>query len=493
MNTFLNYAIEANLGLILFFAMYKVLLRGETQFAYRRYYLLSGLLLSALFPLVSLPAKINGIPTLSESLPATWLPEVAASVQPERSLPSAWEVISWVYLAGVLVFTVKFLAGLFHVFRKAIPVPAGKRIIEIDHPLLMAFSFFNFIFISRAFVLSPADRERIIRHEQVHGRKLHSLDILLIEILRVIFWFNPLLIGYKKEMSMVHEFEADAEVSLEENPEQYCHLLARSAIESSGLALANHFNNSLTLKRIAMIKAMKTNVKKWKTAIVFLTACTVFVTVACQDQVMDQIQEVATTTSISGDFPAELMPEVKRIEQQYPGIKLFYVEAESMNADKIKQIAPGNILYTMHHKYHDKQGNQTSERVGLIVKSDDYITQLAEQTKTEATETGESIFLVVEESASPVDGMAAFYEAVVKNISVPESVIKRGVMGRVFIELVIEPDGTTSNHKLIKGVDSEFDEVALNAVKNANLRWNPGRQKGMPVRQKFVIPIALQY
>jgi len=493
MNTFLNYAIEANLGLIVFLGIYKVLLQGETQFAYRRYYLLSGMLLSVLFPLITLPSRITVIPTLSESLPATWLPEVAASAQPELSLPSTWEVIFTIYLAGVLVFTAKLLAGLFHLLRKAVPAPAGKRIIEIEHPSLMAFSFFNLIFISRMFALNPADRERIIRHEQVHGRRLHSMDILLVEILRVAFWFNPLLVLYKIEISMVHEFEADTVVSQEDNPEQYCHLLARSAIESSGLALANHFNNSLTLKRIAMIKAMKTNVKKWKTAVVFVTACAVFITIACQDQVMEQMQEVAATTSISGDFPAELIPEVKRIQQQYPGIKLFYVEAESMNADKIKQIAPGNIMYTMHNKYHDSQGNQTSERVGLIVKSDDYIIQLAEQTKTEATETEESIFMVVEESASPVEGMAAFYEALLKNLSVPESVLKRGIMGKVFIEMVVEPDGTTSNHKVIKGIDPEFDQVALSSVKNIDLRWNPGKQKGVPVRQKYVIPVVLKY
>jgi hypothetical protein len=136
-----------------------------------------------------------------------------------------------------------------------------------------------------------------------------------------------------------------------------------------------------------MIRTIKTNIKKWKTAVVFLTACAVFVTVARQDQIMEQMQGVAATTGILGDFPAEMMPEVKRIQQQYPGIKLFYVEAEIMNADKIKQIARGNIMYAMHCKHYDIQGNQASERVGLIVKSDDYIVQLAEQTKTEVTET----------------------------------------------------------------------------------------------------------
>jgi protein TonB len=118
---------------------------------------------------------------------------------------------------------------------------------------------------------------------------------------------------------------------------------------------------------------------------------------------------------------------------------------------------------------------------------------LAEQTKTEATETEESIFMVVEESASPIEGMATFYEALLKNLSVPESVLKRGIMGKVFIEMVVEPDGTTSNHKVIKGIDPEFDQVALSSVKNIDLRWNPGKQKGVPVRQKYVIPVVLKY
>jgi beta-lactamase regulating signal transducer with metallopeptidase domain len=130
-------------------------------------------------------------------------------------VPSVWKVVFWIYLTDVVVFAAKFLAGLFHLFRKIITASAGKRIIEIDHPALMAFSFFNFIFMSRAFDLSSADRDYIIQREKVHGRKLHSVDIPLIEILRIVFWFNPLLVLYKKEIILVHEFEADAVLSRE--------------------------------------------------------------------------------------------------------------------------------------------------------------------------------------------------------------------------------------------------------------------------------------
>lgn len=88
--------------------------------------------------------------------------------------------------------------------------------------------------------------------------------------------------------------------------------------------------------------------------------------------------------------------------------------------------------------------------------------------------------------------MTAFYTAVAKNLSVSESVRKRGITGKAFIEMVVEPDGTTSNHKLVKGIDPEFDQVALNAEMNVNPRWNPGKNKGVPVRQKYVVPVALR-
>src|SRR5690606_32944230 len=139
----------------------------------------------------------------------------------------------------------------------------------------------------------------------------------------------------KKEMSMVHEFEDDEVASGSEHQDQYCSLLARSAIESSRYALANHFNNCLTLKRITMIRTLKQKVKQWKTGIVFLFVSVLFLGIACQDQIAAEMNELSQTTTVAGDFPDHLLPVVEKIKKENPDIKLMYVEVESENSEKI--------------------------------------------------------------------------------------------------------------------------------------------------------------
>lgn len=100
-------------------------------------------------------------------------------------------------------------------------------------------------------------------------------------------------------------------------------------------------------------------------------------------------------------------------------------------------------------------------------------------------------FFVVEQPASPVGGMSAFYREIASSIQVPAQVRHNRVEGKIFIEFVVETDGTTTNHRIMRGIDPEADQAALEAVKSAKVKWNPGTQRGTPVRSKMVIPITI--
>ncbi len=486
MNTWPNYIVEANIGLLLFLLLYKALLSKETQFSYRRFYLLGALLLSLLFPWLTIGNPAEVVPTLSETLPEHWLPTTieqpqAATVQ---STLNFWELAFWLYGAVVALLFLRFAYQIIMLMQEARKGKSDEPVIEVDNASFIAFSFFKLVFISKAFNLTEVDKQRILQHEQVHINKWHSVDMVLIELVRILFWFNPLLSYYKKEMSMVHEFEADEVASGSEHQDQYCSLLARSAIESSGYVLANHFNNSLTLKRITMIRTLKQKVKQWKTLIVFLFVSVLFLGIACQDQIAAEMNELSQTTTVAGDFPDHLLPVVEKIKQENPGIKLMYVEAESENSEKIKSFAQEDILFTHYEKNYDGDGNLNSERVGLIIRSGGKISQLADATKSE-----DDVFLVVEEVASPIGGMTAFYEAINRELVIPEQAIKMGVEGKVYVEMIVEPDGSTSAYKLLKGIGAGCDEEAVRAIVAANVKWNPGKQHGVAVRQKYVLPI----
>jgi periplasmic protein TonB len=109
----------------------------------------------------------------------------------------------------------------------------------------------------------------------------------------------------------------------------------------------------------------------------------------------------------------------------------------------------------------------------------------------EEKEDPNTIFTVVEETAAPVGGMSAFYEYVGKKIKYPAQARRMNIEGRVFVEFVIEKDGSITDVKAIKGIGAGCDEEAERILKTAP-KWKPGKQRGKPVRQKMVLPIMFK-
>jgi protein TonB len=109
----------------------------------------------------------------------------------------------------------------------------------------------------------------------------------------------------------------------------------------------------------------------------------------------------------------------------------------------------------------------------------------------EEKEDPNTIFTVVEETAAPIGGMGAFYEFVGKKIKYPAQAKRMGIEGKVFVEFVIEKDGSITDVKAIKGIGAGCDEEAVRILQSAP-KWKPGKQRGKPVRQKMVLPIAFK-
>lgn len=106
-------------------------------------------------------------------------------------------------------------------------------------------------------------------------------------------------------------------------------------------------------------------------------------------------------------------------------------------------------------------------------------------------EEGPEIMLFPEESASPKGGFEAFYKYVSNNIKYPAQARRMGVEGRVFVEFVINKDGTLTDVKAIKGIGAGCDEEAVR-ITQAAPAWNPGKQRGKPVRQRYTLPVIFK-
>lgn len=100
----------------------------------------------------------------------------------------------------------------------------------------------------------------------------------------------------------------------------------------------------------------------------------------------------------------------------------------------------------------------------------------------------DKIFLIVEQTAVPKGGMAAFYKYVSDNIRYPAQARRMDIQGRVFVEFVVDKDGQLNQFQIVKGIGAGCDEEAIRIMQNAP-RWEPGKQRGKPVRQRMVLPI----
>jgi TonB family protein len=97
-------------------------------------------------------------------------------------------------------------------------------------------------------------------------------------------------------------------------------------------------------------------------------------------------------------------------------------------------------------------------------------------------------YTVIEETAVPVEGMNAFYAFVAKNILYPKEAKKKSIEGKVFVQFIVEKDGSIGEVKTIKGIGGGCDEEAEIIVRQSP-KWKPGIQRGQLVRQKMVLPI----
>ncbi len=103
----------------------------------------------------------------------------------------------------------------------------------------------------------------------------------------------------------------------------------------------------------------------------------------------------------------------------------------------------------------------------------------------------DAVFVVVEEQAEFPGGMDSMYAYIVKNLKYPELAKEKGIEGRVFVQFVIEKDGSISNVKILRGIGGGCDEAAMEMVKNMP-KWQPAKQRGKPVRCQFNLPIKFE-
>lgn len=259
----LYYLLEANLYLLLFYGFYRLLLQHETFYNSNRYYLMLSSVTAFILPVLQL-GFLNPVPIVDNILfppPILYTEEQLSKI----SVSTIQETIDYtsylypVYLFIALCFAAKLVFNISKIIRlwiKAKKQTNGKvTLIELTNEK-SAFSFFNLLFIHPHL----AEKQTVLKHEMVHIKQKHSLDILFFEILQIVCWFNPFIYFMKKDIKLLHEYIAD---ELSTNADMQKHEYAMFLIENSfgviPTPLTNQiFNQSILKRRINMLNKKRT-------------------------------------------------------------------------------------------------------------------------------------------------------------------------------------------------------------------------------------------
>lgn len=258
MISFLLYLVESGVCLGLLYLIYTFFLSKETFFKTNRLYLLFSIPISFIIPLLNMPSPFLTAPTLEPQNISSPISGVSA-----HSL-SFGHFIGIVYLLGVVFFLTRFgykIVQLSTLIRKYGYQKCGKLNLVYIEEDTAPFSFFNYFFLNKSNI-SQHDLLRIIDHELVHINQHHSIDLIIIELLTIVEWFNPFVRPYKKSLKETHEYLADNQVIAQGcSRAKYQLLIFEQHVGMNLFEFVNNFNHSLIKRRITMMTKGKS--KSW--------------------------------------------------------------------------------------------------------------------------------------------------------------------------------------------------------------------------------------
>ncbi|MCF2594585.1 M56 family metallopeptidase [Bacteroides caecigallinarum] len=395
------YLFQVNLGIILFYALYKLICTRDTLFNSRRLILMLALILPFIIPLIDIREWMetrDSLVMLTNFDYSTTIPEIVvgtAGTEPGNQVFVISEWIKNIYIAGILALSVRLIVQAISLYLIILRTPEktvnGIRI-KCMKDKSGPFSFFNWIFLNPDNV-QEEEMNEILTHEMAHVRQKHSIDVIISELVNICCWINPFAWLMKREVRLNLEFLADRKVmdaGFATKSYQY-HLLGLTYNHKYGLS--NNFNFSHLKQRIIMMNKKKTN----------------------------------GTGHIK--------------------YALFTIPAFAL-------LLAGNISCSSEAtKTDDVKENATS------VKTD------AVEAPAEKADTKDEVFMVVEQMPEFPGGVQELMSFLSKNIKYPASAMESNIQGRVIVQFVVEKDGTPTEFKVMRSVDPALDAEALRVMK----------------------------
>lgn len=214
----LIYIFKSAACMAVFFVFYKLLLEKENMHVFKRCYLLLSLGAALLIPTLVFTeyVTVDPVPYTENQPPMpTNYDLIGVPEALEENVSDSAALLWGVYLIGFLFFGLRFIKNLAQIVRRIKRNPKKKSTAFV-HVLLQEnfppHTFFKYIFLNRKKLESNEIPKAVLLHEETHAKQHHSWDVICIELLQVIFWFNPLIYLFKRAIKLNHEFLADEAV-----------------------------------------------------------------------------------------------------------------------------------------------------------------------------------------------------------------------------------------------------------------------------------------
>ena len=526
MDAIVIYLIQSALCLAALYLIYWFFLRKDTFFTANRFYLIGSIILSFILPMFK-------VPVFYEDPQLTYVVVLeAVTVTAQKVETGFFNHINFyqsafiVYFTGAAIFLIRFVFQLlqlgFLIRKFGVIKKDNFNIVMLDRKY-SPFSYFNFIFLNEE-SLKDKNINEIINHEKIHIKQKHSFDLVLLEMLTILQWFNPFIWFYKMALKGIHEYLADEGLLAGGmDKTSYQHLLLNHTIGLQINNLTNNFNQSLIKKRfIMMTKLQSKKIARLKFLLVLpITALLmVLVTFSCkQKEIEPTIVNVVETENPDADLkttqPQDNIFAVVENMPEYPGGDEARMKFLANNIKYPKEAREAGIQGVVYMTFVvEKDGSITGAKImrGIGGGCDEEAIQVVSAmpkwkpgtqrgkpvrvqfnlpirfTLDEKTINQENrVFAVVEEMPEFVEGHKAVSKFLTENIKYPETARNEGVQGMVYVAFVVEKEGSITGVRVIKGIGSGCDEEAIRVVKM--MKFNPGKQNGKAVDVQFNLPI----
>ena len=488
----LAYVIKSVIFLSIMYIPYMLMLRKESFFHFNRILLISIMLLSLVLPLCDFHALSFENNPIQDGMTTIILPTVTIGAAEEMPVSDSinWiNVMLYIYFIGMITTALWKLVQICLLYRTIHSCVLWKDrqngiTIYCHAQDIAPFSWFNTIVISENDYQNNA--KEILCHEIGHIRHYHSLDILLVNILETIQWWNPLSWILASSLCDVHEYEADDEVLTSGvNIKQYQMLLIRKAVGSSSYAFANSFNHSLLKKRITMMLKSKSNPWMRTKALYIIPVATIALSVFATPELNNRVSTISEAAQTT-------------------------IEGKGTNNFAINQVSEPEIVATKQKTSvianDDKEKVLYQDRMAEILKRKMQMEKekaaKASEARPEANHNKERysniVFNVAEVMPEYPGGMKELMNYLGKSLKFPEIAKEEDVAARVLVQFVIGKDGSindvntvhvSSEKKISEKCKQALISESERAVSNMP-NWTPGKQNGEDVAVKYILPIT---